>query len=183
MTSLLSLLLLPISLSFLLSVCVCFLCFRRVSNPCHKSLVYVMLCVCVHARVCVLNGLAGLFVIMSCSMVSICRGRLHVKKLSCKKHQRKSTRIAAFRRKAPLWGVDVKGPARSTHRSCLTDESVCWLEFFFQNCDLGPSELLLYGSKLNQMRLSFVHWCTFQREDTETQEPKLTVIWFYIILK
>lgn len=144
MTSLLSLLLLPISLFFLLSVRVCFLCFRRVSNPCCKSLVYVMLCVCVHARVCVLNGLAGLFVIMSCSMVSICWGRLHVKNCPAKSTNTKAHALVLFAGKF-LWGVDVEGPARSTNRSCLTDESVCWLKLFFQNCNLGLSELRSTG--------------------------------------
>ena len=69
-TSSLSLLMFPMS-NFLLSVRA-FLCFREASHSCCKSLVYVNVCVCV--GVCVLNGLASLLVIMSCSMVSICRG-------------------------------------------------------------------------------------------------------------
>lgn len=167
-----------LSLFFSLYVCV-FLCFRRVSNPCCKSLVYVMLCVCVHASVCVLNGLAGLFVIMSCSMVSICWGRLHVKNCPAKSTNAKAHTLVIFAGKF-LWGVDV---ARSTNRSCLTEESVCWFEFFFSELRFGSERAPLYRSKLYQMRLSFAHSCIFQRELTDTQEPKLTVIWFYIILK
>lgn len=121
------------------------------SNLCCKSLVYVTVCASVRARACVLNGLAGLLVIMSYSMVSICRGPLH--ELAMRKavltHEgalHLDFFCVNFGRNCSFQScAATPRPGERRNGSRLTDESFRWLQFLFEYCDLGLIELCCVG--------------------------------------
>lgn len=145
------------------------------------------MCVCVRVK-----WLGYLLVIMSCSMVSICRGRLHTRepdeKLSSRRSAFVCSCVGTSRSKVPVRCTEStpRGPPGQELAAVWLMKAFAGLNSFLRIAIWvwassalqvwGKPNVFAFRVSLRSLDVSLAkRWCTFQ--------PDLTVIWFYVILK